>query len=84
MALASKPADVRIGEHLVNLGIITETTLYECLALQNNLQLGKPETESVSVPITRALPASVARKWQVLPYRIAAGETLYGKRQPAG
>ena len=28
----------------------------------------------VSVPVTRALPARLARKWRVLPYRIAAGE----------
>ena len=26
------------------------------------------------MPVTRALPAAVARKWRVLPFRIAAGE----------
>jgi adsorption protein B len=74
LALASKPANLRIGEYLVHRGLITETTLYESLALQNNLQLGKPEPDAVSIPVTRALPAAIARKWQVLPFRIAAGE----------
>lgn len=73
-ALATRPVDKRIGEHLVCLGTITENTLYEALALQNNLPLGKPQRDSVSIPVTRALPAALARKWRVLPFRIAAGE----------
>ena len=30
--------------------------------------------DSVSLSITRALPAALSRKWRVLPFRIAAGE----------
>jgi adsorption protein B len=73
-ALSSRPADVRLGEHLVCLGMLSEQDLYTALSLQNNLPLGKPEEELVSVPVTRALPAAMARKWRVLPFRIAAGE----------
>jgi adsorption protein B len=73
-ALAGQPPGRRLGDHLVQLGLITEEILYTALALQNNLPLGKPETASVSIPVTRALPSALARRWRVLPFRIAAGE----------
>ena len=74
MALASKPENRRLGEHLLQLGLVTEQDLYAALALQNNLPLGRPETASVSLAVTRTFPAAVARRWHVLPFRIAAGE----------
>ncbi len=73
-ALASQPANRRLGEHLLDMGLIGEDDLYTALALQNGLPMGKPEPSLVSLPVTRALPAAVARKWHVLPFRIAAGE----------
>jgi adsorption protein B len=73
-ALASKPQGRRLGEHVLLLGLITEEDLYTALSLQNHLPLGKPEPEAVSIPVTRSLPASVAKRWQVLPFRIAGGE----------
>jgi adsorption protein B len=73
-ALASRPSGRRLGEHLLLLGMITEQDLYIALSLQNNLPLGKPDPESVSLPVTRSIPAVVARRWRVLPFRIAAGE----------
>jgi adsorption protein B len=73
-ALECKPPDRRLGEHLLLLGMITEEDLYTALSLQNNLPFGKPEPETVSVPVTRALPATVARSLRVLPFRIAGGE----------
>jgi adsorption protein B len=73
-ALATKPAGRRLGEHLMKLGLLSEQDLYTALSLQNNLPLGKPAPESVSLPVTRSLPASLARKWRVLPFRVAAGE----------
>ncbi len=73
-ALAFQPPGRRLGEHLVELGLISDQDLYAALALQHRLELGKPEPELVSPDITRALPASVARKWRVLPFRVAAGE----------
>ena len=73
-AIASKPATRRLGEHLLLLGLLTEEDLYTALALQHNLPMGKPEPSSVSLPVTRALPAELAKKWSVLPFRISAGE----------
>ena len=73
-ALHTKPANRRFGEHLLDLGLITEAQLYEALALQNQLELGKPEPDAVSVAVTRTIPAAIARKWRVLPFRVAAGE----------
>jgi len=73
-ALETKPANLRLGEHVLSLGLITERDLYAALSLQNNLPLGIPDQEPVSVSVTRSLPAAVSRKWRVLPFRIAAGE----------
>ena len=71
-ALATCPPGVRLGRHLVGSNRITEQDLYIALSLQSHLPLGKPEI--VSLPVTRSLPASFARKWRVLPFRVAAGE----------
>jgi adsorption protein B len=73
-ALASRPPGRRLGEHLLTLGLISERDLYEALSAQNNLPLGKPDPEAVSVPVTRSIPAALSRRWRVLPFRIAGGE----------
>ena len=73
-ALVSKPAGRRLGQHLMEIGLITEQNLYLALSFQNNLPFGKPDPGLVSTSITRALPAALSRKWKVLPFRIAAGE----------
>jgi bacteriophage N4 adsorption protein B len=72
-ALASKPAGVRLGEHLVALGKLSEQDLYEALSLQQNMPFGRPVPDAVSRAVTRTLPAEVARKWRVLPFRVASG-----------
>ena len=72
-ALASKPPNLRLGEHLVQLGKLTESALYEALSLQQNLPLGKPGPAAVSRMVTRSFPAAVVRRWKVLPFQIAAG-----------
>ncbi len=71
-ALATQPAGVRLGEHLVRIGLIGEEDLYSALSRQNSVPLGMPD--EISVPITRVLPAALARRLRVLPFRIAAGE----------
>ena len=73
-ALASKPEARRLEEHLLLLGLISEEDLYAALSLQSSLPLGKPEREEVSISVTRSFPAEVAKKWHVLPFRIAGGE----------
>jgi adsorption protein B len=73
-ALATRPEGRRLGEHLLHLGMLGEQDLYEALALQSGLPLGKPDPAVVSLPVTRAVPSAVARRWRVLPFRIVAGE----------
>jgi len=72
-AVASKPAGLRLGEHLVQLGKLSVDELYEALSLQQNLPLGTPDRATISRRVTRSLPARIAKKWKVLPYKIAAG-----------
>jgi adsorption protein B len=72
-ALASQPAGVRLGEHLVKLGKLEEEELYEALSLQQSLPVGRVEPKTVSRQVARALPRHVVRDWRVVPYRIAAG-----------
>jgi adsorption protein B len=74
IALECRPEGRRLGDHLLLLGMITEQDLYTALSLQNNLPFGKPDPEAVSIPVTRSLPAVVARRLRVLPFRIAGGE----------
>lgn len=71
-ALANKPGGVRTGEWLVSHGKLTFEDLYEALALQQNLPLGKPERRSIAVEVTRALPAKISRQLSVLPFRVVA------------
>ena len=73
-ARQSCPRGLRLGEHLVKLGWITESDLYTALSLQNHLPLGKPDAATISLSVTRSLPAKLARQWRVLPFRVAAGE----------
>ena len=72
-ALAAQPAGLRIGEHLVKLGKVSHDDLYEALSLQQSLPSGRLDPLDISTKIARALPRHVARYWQVLPFRIAAG-----------
>jgi type IV pilus assembly protein PilB len=72
-ALASKPKGVRLGEHLMALGKLTEEELYEALSLQQHLPLASVEVDAVPRPVARALPAHVTAQWKVLPFRIEDG-----------
>src|SRR5260370_36419424 len=74
LALGKKPAHERLGEYLVRMGLLSAPALYEGLSLQQNLPLGLPGTAPVVPRATRSLPAWVAKKWKVLPFRIAEGE----------
>jgi adsorption protein B len=73
-ALASQPPGVPIGEYLVHLGKLTETDLYECLSLQQNLTFQALDHSEVSRSVTRALPAEISRKWKVLGFKVVAGQ----------
>jgi adsorption protein B len=72
-ALANQPRGLRIGEHLVQLGKISEEDLYEALSLQQSLPSGRLEPWVISTHVAHALPLRVMREWRVLPFRIASG-----------
>jgi len=76
VARASKPRGIRLGEHLVHSGALTEDDLYEALSLQLGLALGKVDPNDVPRRVARALPAHVVREWNVLPVRIESGNLL--------
>jgi bacteriophage N4 adsorption protein B len=72
-ALENQPAGMRLGEYLVQRGVITEEELYGALSLQQSLPSGRLEPWVISSHIARALPRRVVRDWRVLPFRIASG-----------
>jgi hypothetical protein len=75
-ALASRPLELRLGEHLVNTGRLSPETLYEALSLQQGLAMAQVEPALVPPAIARVLPERVVRDWKVLPFRVADG-SLY-------
>jgi adsorption protein B len=72
--LAVQPACTRIGEYLVQLGRLSEEQLYAALGLQHDLPFGKPQADVISPEVTRAIPADLARRCKVLPFRVVAGQ----------
>jgi adsorption protein B len=84
MALSHKPARERLGSYLLRMGVLDEDALYQALSQQQNLPLGLPSARWVTPQATRALPAAVARKWRVLPFRVERGELfLAGTELPS-
>jgi adsorption protein B len=84
-ALRSKPDDRRLGEHLVAMDKLTEEDVYEALSLQQQLPLVSLDARSVPRRVARALPAHVAAKWRVLPFRIERGRLdVAGPELPNG
>jgi bacteriophage N4 adsorption protein B len=67
-AASTKPADKRLGEHLLTLGWITEDQLYEALSLQQQVPMA--QILEIAPRIGRALPSHVIRERQVLPFKI--------------
>ena len=72
-ALDNLPRGMRLGEYLVERGVITEDELYEALSLQQSLPSGRLEPWIISSQVARALPRRVMRDWRVLPFRISSG-----------
>lgn len=73
-ALATQLPGARLGEHLVKMGKLSEEDLYEAIGLQNDLPTGRPDFDTIVREVTRTIPAQVARRWKVLPYRVVAGQ----------
>ncbi len=72
-ALENQPRGMRLGEFLVQQGVITEDELYQALSLQQSLPSGRLEPWVISSQVARALPRRVVRDWRVLPFRISSG-----------
>ena len=72
-ALATQPAGMRLGEHLVHVGSIDEDSVYEALSLQQGLPVGDVDAAEVPLVVARAIPAYIVREWRVLPFRVAEG-----------
>jgi len=75
-ALASKPAQARTGEWLVQLGHISEDDLYDALSIQAGVPRAYPVLDQIQPAAVRAIPAHVSRQWKVLPFEIRGGELL--------
>ena len=72
-ALDSQPAGVRIGEHLVKMGLIEEESIYEALSLQQSIPLTHVAPAEVSRRVARCLPGAMLKHFKVVPYKIEAG-----------
>lgn len=77
-ALDTKPAEVRLGDYLMETAQITETTLYEALGLQQGLPVVDIDVRDIPRRIAHALPKHVAQRWRVLPFRVAGGALYLG------
>jgi len=72
-ARSSKPPGEPLGEHLVRIGLLSEEQLYEALSLQQNVPFTRLEPDQVHQSAARALPADLARAWNVVPFRLEPG-----------
>lgn len=68
------PEGLRLGEYLVQSQKVSEEHLYQALSFQAGIPLGLPTVEEVDRLATRAFPAETARRWKVMPYRVATGQ----------
>jgi GSPII_E N-terminal domain. len=72
-ALATQPPGVRLGEHLLALGQLSEDHLYEALSLQQSLPVANLVSEEVDPAILHSLPAKLLRLWRVIPFKVESG-----------
>ena len=75
-ALETKPAHRRIGEHLVACGQLSEESLYEALSLQQSLPQIRIEPKNVKRTVAQSLPAKVAAKHKLIPFKVDLGRLL--------
>ncbi|MBI5086686.1 MAG: glycosyl transferase family protein [Acidobacteria bacterium] len=73
IALAITPPGEMLGRHMVRLGFVSEHDLYEALSLQQGVPHESGAVLQTPVRIARALPASLSRQWEVLPFLVRDG-----------
>jgi adsorption protein B len=72
-ALESKPAGVRLGEHLVEGRRLAEEEVYKALSVQQNLPFGRLDPKQVPHWLARSLPLAVAQRFKLLPFKVEPG-----------
>lgn len=72
-ALQTKPPDVRLGEHLVALGVLDVLDLYEALSLQKSVPMARVEPQLVKSAVARSLPVKVAVRHRLVPVKVELG-----------
>ena len=72
-ALQTRPPALRLGEHLVNTGVLKQEVVYQALGFQQSLPIASVEPSAVPAEIAHALPARVVKRWKVQPFRVEEG-----------
>ena len=72
-ALNTQPPELRIGEHLILTGMLDEDSVYEALSLQQAVPQNRIEPDTVKRAIARSLPASVASRHKLVPFKMDLG-----------
>ena len=73
LALTSRGEGERLGERLIEAGALDEDALYQALQIQTGLPVATVSAPSVRVVIARALPAEVAQRCRVIPFKVESG-----------
>jgi hypothetical protein len=72
-ALMTRPSGVRLGQHLIDQGLLTTEALYGVLSFQQGLPVAHVDPAEVRPAVARSLPEHITRRWRLLPFRIANG-----------
>jgi hypothetical protein len=72
-AAETKAAGQRLGERLVEMGVIDEPLLYEALSLQQDMPWIRIDSDSIPARVARALPGDLLETCGVVPFRIEDG-----------
>lgn len=73
MARNTQAPGVRLGEHLVHLGLASEEAVYRALSEQHGAPFERLDPLETPVWVVRTLPAAQVRKWKLAPFRVNAG-----------
>ena len=82
-ALASRPGQVPLQDHLAALRLLTEEELCEAISLQTSVPTVRLREARLHQGVLRSLPARIARDWTVLPFKVEHGTLhLAGPKAP--
>ncbi len=73
LAYETKQPGQRLGERLIEMGVLREEEVYEALSLQQDLPCVRLDPASVPRRVARALPGEVLDRIGVIPFRIQDG-----------